>query len=93
MSFPLVCILILAGLLRAMLCLVAQSCLTLYDCSPPGSSVPRLLCLGILQAKILEWVAMPSSRESSQPSYHTQVPKICISRLVQSQVAEVKRSY
>ena len=29
------------------------------DCSPPGSSV-----LGILQAKRLEWVAMPSSRAS-----------------------------
>ena len=42
-----------------------QLCLTLYnplDCSPPGSSVP-----GILQAKTLEWVAMPSSRRSSQP--------------------------
>ena len=39
-----------------------QSCSTLYDpmdCSPPGSSVH-----GILQARILEWVAMPSSRES-----------------------------
>ena len=32
------------------------------DCSPPGSSVH-----GILQARILEWVAMPSSRGSSQP--------------------------
>ena len=32
------------------------------DCSPPGSSVH-----GILQERILEWVAMPSSRESSQP--------------------------
>ena len=34
-----------------------QSCLTLWDpmeCSPPGSSVH-----GILQARILEWVAMP----------------------------------
>ena len=31
------------------------------DCSPPGSSV-----LGILQAKILQGVAMPSSRGSSQ---------------------------
>ena len=30
------------------------------DCSPPGSSVH-----GILQARILEWVAMPSSRGSS----------------------------
>ena len=37
-----------------------QSCSTLcdpMDCSPPGSSVH-----GILQARILEWVAMPSSR-------------------------------
>ena len=31
------------------------------DCRPPGWSVHA-----ILQAKILEWVAMPSSRESSQ---------------------------
>ena len=40
-----------------------QSCLTLcgpMDCSLPGSSVR-----GILQARILEWVAMPSSRGSS----------------------------
>ena len=32
------------------------------DCSPPGSSVH-----GILQARILDWVAMPFSRGSSQP--------------------------
>ena len=32
------------------------------DCSPPGSSVH-----GILQARILEWVAIPFSRRSSQP--------------------------
>ena len=32
------------------------------DCSPPGFTV-----YGILQARILEWVAMPSSRGSSQP--------------------------
>ena len=31
---------------------------------------------GILQAKILEWVAMPSSRESSQPRDRTQVSHI-----------------
>ena len=41
------------------------------DCSPPGSSVP-----GILQARILEWVAMPSSRGSSQPGDWTQVSRI-----------------
>ena len=42
------------------MCLVAQSCLTLcdpMDCGPPSSSVH-----GILQTRILEWVAMPSSR-------------------------------
>ena len=32
------------------------------DCSPPGSSVH-----GVLRARVLEWVAMPSSRGSSQP--------------------------
>ena len=40
-----------------------QSCLTLCyptDCSPLGSSI-----YGILLARILEWVALPSSRESS----------------------------
>ena len=43
----------------------AQSCPTpcdLMDCSPPGSSVH-----GILQARILEWVAMPSSRHLPNP--------------------------
>ena len=52
-------------------CLVTQSCLTLCDptdCSLPGSSVN-----GILQARILEWVAVPSSRGSSQPRDWTQV--------------------
>ena len=45
-------------------CLVAQSCPTLcdpMDCSPPGSSVP-----GILQARVLERVAISISRGSSQ---------------------------
>ena len=42
-----------------------QLCLTVcdpMDCSLPGSSVH-----GILQARILEWVAVPFSRGSSQP--------------------------
>ena len=45
--------------------LVAQSCLTLcnpMDCSPPGSSVH-----GILQARILVWVAVSSFRGSYPP--------------------------
>ena len=44
--------------------LVAKSCRTLcnsMNCSPPGSSVHE-----ILQARILEWVAIPFSRGSSQ---------------------------
>ena len=38
------------------------------NCSLPGSSVH-----GILQAGILEWVTMPSSRGSSQPKDRAQV--------------------
>ena len=34
------------------------------------------LSMGILQARILEWVAMPSSRGSSQPRGGTQVSQI-----------------
>ena len=55
-------------------CLLSQLCLTLCDptdCSPPGSSVH-----GILRARILEWVAMPSARGSSQPRDRTQVSYI-----------------
>ena len=58
-----------------------QSCLTLcdpMDCSSPGSSVH-----GILQVRILEWVAMTSSRGSSWPGIKPRTPsnscvrKIC----------------
>ena len=51
--------------------LVVQSHRTLrdsMDCNPPGTSV-----LGILQARILEWVAVPFSRASSQPTGRTWV--------------------
>ena len=48
------------------------------DCSPPGSSVH-----GILQARILEWVAMPSCRGSSLPRDWTHVSYVsCIGRWV-----------
>ena len=55
---------------------VTQSCPTLcdpMDCSLPGSSVQ-----GISQARILEWVAISSSRGSSQPRDQIQVS--CIRR-------------
>ena len=51
-----------------------QSCpvlCDLMDCSPPGSSVH-----GILQARILEWVAMPFSRGSSWPRDQTWSPAL-----------------
>ena len=56
-----------------------QLCPTLcdpMDCSPPGSSVH-----GILQARILEWVAIPFSRGSSQARDQTCVSYVsCIGR-------------
>ena len=55
-------------------CVCAQSCLTLcdpMDCSLPGSSVH-----GILQARILEWDALLSSRKYSQPRDWTWIPCI-----------------
>ena len=48
--------------------LIAQLCVTLFICSPPGSSVH-----GISQARILEWVAISFSRESSRPRNWTWV--------------------
>ena len=57
---------------------VAQSCPTLcdpMDCSLPGSSIH-----GILQARILEWVAISFSRGSSQPRDRTQVFTIWATR-------------
>ena len=60
------------SLLVAGLCLVAQLCLTFCDstdCSPRQSP----LSTGILQARILEWAAMPSSMGTFQPRDQTQV--------------------
>ena len=51
--------------------LVAQLCPILcdpMDCNPPGSFV-----CGILQTRVLEWVAIPFSRGSFKPMDQTQV--------------------
>ena len=60
------------GRMRVCVCVkVPQLCPPLcdpMDCSLPGSSVH-----GVLQARILEWVDIPSSRGSSQPRDQTQV--------------------
>ena len=47
-----------------MLCLVDQSCLTV--CDPMDCSSRAPLSMGLLRTRIPEWVAMPSSRGSSQ---------------------------
>ena len=55
-------------------CLVAKSCPILchpMDCSLPDSSVH-----GILQARILEWVAIPFSRRSSWPRIEPKSPAL-----------------
>ena len=57
--------------LCAVLCLVARSCPAL--CNPMDCIPVALLSMGILQARILERVAMPSSWGSSQPRDRTQV--------------------
>ena len=49
-----------------------QSCQALcnpMNCSPPGSSVH-----GIVRARILEWVAMPSSRDLPDPGIEPTTP-------------------
>ena len=53
---------------------VTQSCPTPCDptdCSPPGSSVH-----GVLQARILEWIAIPFSRGSSDPEVKPRSPAL-----------------
>ena len=68
--FVKICLLLMNYILKVKV-LFARSCPTLCDLmdySPPGSSV-----LGILQAKILEWVAISFSGTSSIPRNWTQV--------------------
>ena len=54
--------------------LVTQSCPTFFDpmdCSPPGSSVH-----GILQARILEWVVIPSPGDLPDPGIEPRSPAL-----------------
>ena len=62
-------------------CVCAQSCLILcepLDCSLPGSSVH-----GIFQVRMLQWVAISTSRRSSQPRGQVH---ICISCCIGKQI-------
>ena len=59
---------------KRMKVLVSQSCLTCYhpmDCSSPGSSVHRNL-----QARILEWVAIPSPVDFPDPGTESRPPAL-----------------
>ena len=55
----------------AVLYLVTQSCSTL--CEPVDFRTPSSSVHGILQARMFEWVAMPSSRRIFPTRAHTQV--------------------
>ena len=60
---------------------VTQSCLTL--CDPADYSLPGFSIHGILQARILGWIAITSSRESSRTRDWTCVSSVsCIGRWV-----------
>ena len=64
-----------------------QSCLTLCDptdYSPPCSSVH-----GILQARILEWVTMPSARGSFQPRDQTHISNLRLLSLLHWQAGSL----
>ena len=71
----------LEGILICCCCLVTKSCLTLchpMNCSPPGFSVH-----GTSQARILEWVAISFSKESTRHRKRTQASCVaCIGRRV-----------
>ena len=58
--------------------MLGQSCLTLCD---PKDCSQALMSMEILQARILEWVAMLSSRGSSQPQDQTQVSLLQVDSL------------
>ena len=56
--------------------LVTQSCLTL--CDPMGCSLPGCSVHGILQARILQWVAMPFSRDRPDSGIEPRSPTLQI---------------
>ena len=77
--FPMTCLLrSMTHFLIKLFSLVAQSCLTL--CDPSDYSPPGFPVHGILQARILKWVAIPFSRGSSWLRNWTHVS--CIDRRI-----------
>ena len=76
---------------NSMLSLVSQSCPTL--CEPITAAHPAPLSMGILQAWKLEWIAMPSSRGSSQPRNQTRMPCIACGFFTCWVTREVQKQY
>ena len=59
-------------MIKKLCCAELLSCVLL--CATPWATACQApMSVGILQARILEWVAMPSSRGSSQPRDQTQI--------------------
>ena len=62
------------------MCMCTQSCLTLcdpMDCSLPGASVH-----GIVQARVLEWVAISYYRTSPDPGMELRSPALQVDSLL-----------
>ena len=59
---------------RCVLCLVAQSCLTL--CDPVDCSLPGFIIHGDSPGGNTEWVAMPSSRDLPKPRLEPRSPTL-----------------
>ena len=64
--------------------IVTQKCL--MDCTPPGSSVHE-----VLQAKMLEWVAMPFSRDLPNPEIEPGSPALQADSLPSEPLGRKKR--
>ena len=66
--------------------LVAQSCLTL--CDPKDYSLPGSSVHGVFQAKILEWVAIPSPGDLPNPGIEPASPALQASSLPSEPLSE-----
>ena len=69
--------------------LVAQLCLTL--CDPMDSILQGSSVRGIFQARILEWVAISFSRESSAPGIESRSPTLQANSLPSEPLGKHKR--
>ena len=65
------------GNMNVLCCAWSLTCVQLFV-TPWTVACQAPLSMGILQARILEWVAMPSSRGSSQPRDQTQVSGMAV---------------